>query len=224
MNRKRIWDLATGLHNLISRTGTCHGKDLSAYSRSSALWVTASRCLNRYLRIFVEGCISLYDRFLALPEMLSSISVSVIDLFTSRYISGFRIKDTNGNHWDLGYFQPHSSITFTTTRILGFLLAEDQCGIRGIRVLSGSGLSGNGPASEWIGEYQDIPKRRLVLRKPIGNCENPVKYIKGGFDVSCTAGVLSCLEINANSVSVRPAKWYLLPFLGTQSLSTPRVM
>ncbi|KAI8629601.1 hypothetical protein F5Y19DRAFT_484524 [Xylariaceae sp. FL1651] len=182
VNRKRIWGLATALHNLISRIGTCHGSALRSWFEQDApsdsrTWVTASRGLKPYPVSFTEGSRSLYERFLALPEMLSSISVSVIDLFTGRYISGTQIRDINGNCWDLGYFQPHSSIPFTTMRILGLLLAEDQRGIRGIRVLSESG-----PPSEWIGEHQNIPQRRLVLPKTIGRCENPVKYIKGGFD------------------------------------------
>lgn len=188
VNRKRIWSLATALHNIISQTATCHGSALRSWFEQDApsdsrTWVTASRNLKPYPNMFSMGSRSLYERFLALPDTLSSISVSVTDLFTGRYVSGIQISGSNGNRWDLGYFQPHSSIIFTTTRISGFLLAEDQRGIRGMRV-----LSGNGPGSEWIGEYQDIPRRRLILPKAIRRAENSVKYIKGGFDVSYAVG------------------------------------
>ncbi|KAI1828438.1 hypothetical protein F4861DRAFT_461 [Xylaria intraflava] len=182
MNRKRIWGLANTLHNLLSQTGTCHGSALrSWFERDAPLdsrtWVTASRDLKLCSDIFNRGSRSLYDRFLVLPEVLSSISVSMADLPTGRYVSGMRIEDMNGNRWDLGYFEPGGSITVATTCILGFLLAEDRRGIRGMRVLS-EGV----PASEWIGEHRDIARRRLVLPKTIPWGESSVKYIKGGFD------------------------------------------
>ncbi|KAJ2992751.1 hypothetical protein NUW58_g2060 [Xylaria curta] len=184
-NRRRIWALATGphgLHDLLSQTGTCHGTALRSWFEQDApldlrAWVTASRNLNPYGNDFSRGSRSLHERYLAFPEILSSISVSVVDLFTGRYVSGARVSDTDGTVLDLGYFEPHSSITFTTTRILGFLLAQDQRGIRGIKVLSESGRT-----SEWIGESRDLPRRRLVLPKTTEMGENFVKYIKGGFD------------------------------------------
>ncbi|KAI1111547.1 hypothetical protein F5Y14DRAFT_424940 [Nemania sp. NC0429] len=182
VNRKRIWSLATALHDILSRTGSCHGSALRSWFEQDApldsrIWVTASRNLKPYQERFSRGSRSLYERFLALPDTLLSISVSVTDSLTGRYVSGIRIKDTNDKGWDLGYFRPRSSSTFTTSRIVGFLLAEDQRGIRGMKVLSESSL-----ASEWIGEHQDVPRRRLTLPKAIGGAEDSVKHIKGGFD------------------------------------------
>ncbi|KAI0388244.1 hypothetical protein F5Y17DRAFT_453560 [Xylariaceae sp. FL0594] len=185
VNRRRIWDLAAGLHNLISLTGTCHGNALRSHLEPDApsdsrSWITASSKLWPYSDTFPDGSRSLHDRFLALPDRLSSISVSVTDLCTGRYVSGFQFQDMDGNRWNLGYFQAHSSVTVATADILGFLVARDPRGIRGVRVLNGSGSAA--AASPWIGEHQDIPKRRLVLPRPIGGHNSPVNYIKGGFD------------------------------------------
>lgn len=221
VNRKRIWGLATALHGIISRTGTCHGRALcSSFEQEappdSRTWVTASRNLKLYPDMFSTGSRSLFERFLALPEKLSSVSVSLTDLFTGRYVSGIQIRDAHGNCWDLGYRQPHSLTTFTTTHILGFVLAQDQRGIRGMRVLSESN-----PASDWIGDYQDIPRRRLVLPKAILRAGNSVKYIKGGFDVSCHVRRPSFLQLNADSR--RPARWYSSVYQDRQTLPTHRM-
>lgn len=195
VNRKRIWDLATALHDLISQTGTCHGSAIRSHFEQDApsdarTWVAASRNLKPYLDMFSRGSRSLYERFLALPDTLSSISVSVTDLFTGRYVSGMQVTDTNGNRRNLGYFQSHGSITFATAHIVEFLLAQDQRGIRGMRVLGESGR-----ASEWIGEHQCIPRRRLVLPKAIQRAESSVEFIKGGFDVSSAVGIPHYFEL-----------------------------
>ena len=109
INRKRIWGLATRLHSLLAQIGTCHGSAIRSWFEpdvppDSGAWITASRHLKPVSSAFYNGSRSLYDRVLAFPEILSSISVSVVDSFTGSYISGIQIKDTNGSHRDLGYF------------------------------------------------------------------------------------------------------------------------
>ncbi|KAK5631268.1 hypothetical protein RRF57_006982 [Xylaria bambusicola] len=182
VNRKRIWGLTTALHKIMTQMRPCHGSAIRSWFEPEAppdsrAWITASRTLRPAQWLFSEGSRSLYERVLILPEILSAISFSVTDLFTGRYISGLQIRDTNGNHRDIGFFQPHTSVMLTTTHIRGFIIAEDQRGIRGIRVLSGSG-----PPSEWVGQYQNIPQRRLVLPKTSWKGETVIKILKGGFD------------------------------------------
>lgn len=184
VNRKRIWHFATALQDLMAKTGSCQGGPFRSLFEQDApqnqkIWVTADRGQQSCPPFYFASPKSLFERFITLPEMLSSISISVVDLFAGRYISGLRVADKNGNHWNLGYFQPHSSVSFTTTHIIGFLLAQDQRGIRGMRVLGEGGLT-----SEWIGDYQGIPRRRLILPRNKQSDENCIKYIKGGFNVS----------------------------------------
>ncbi|KAI1322945.1 hypothetical protein F5Y16DRAFT_403916 [Xylariaceae sp. FL0255] len=154
VNRQRIWDLAIDLHDLLSRTGTCHGTT------------------------FVPACCrSLFKRFLTLPEILSSISVSIVDVYSAQYISGIRIRDVNGNHQDLGYFHTDSSVSFTTERIVAFELAIGHRGIRGMKI-----LSDHGDASPWIGEYRDIPRRNLRFSEIVGKDKIAIQYLKAEFD------------------------------------------
>ncbi|KAJ3560341.1 hypothetical protein NPX13_g9336 [Xylaria arbuscula] len=182
INRKRIWEQATRIHTVLAQIGSCHGTAIRSWFESDAppdkgAWITASRCLRPFSSAFLGGSRLLYDRYLALPETLSSISISVIELLGLRYISGLRVTNTSGGYLDLGYFQSQKSVTLVTTCIVGFLLAQDTRGIRGIRVLSRN----HGP-SQWVGQHEKLPRRRLVLPRISEEDEVPIKKIRGGFD------------------------------------------
>ncbi|RXG43398.1 hypothetical protein VDGE_03085 [Verticillium dahliae] len=53
----------------------------------------------------------------------------------------------------------------------------DQRGIRGLAV-----ILNNGQLTQWIGNHDDIPKRRLVFESGASSCAAVIDIIQGGFD------------------------------------------
>ncbi|RBQ67632.1 hypothetical protein VDGD_03085 [Verticillium dahliae] len=72
---------------------------------------------------------------------------------------------------------PLQAISGSSFRIKGFCLAQDQRGIRGLAV-----ILNNGQLTQWIGNHDDIPKRRLVFESGASSCAAVIDIIQGGFD------------------------------------------
>lgn len=118
-----------------------------------------------------------------MPYDVTSISISTIDVFGLLYISGIRFEQKSGPSTEVGYIHVESELLVTWTDskldcVTGFQLAQDPRGIRGIAIESAAGVLSN-----WVGEYDGIPRRRLIPHgsKPDGSYG--IVLIQGGFDV-----------------------------------------
>ena len=188
-NRTRVWDLCLSLHGLLElmRDTNCDGTPAQSLLELNALplddrhWVTASRYLKSPNQHFNRGSRVLYERMMMFPSRATAIFVSTIELFGRRYISGLRILNISDEAFSLGYRHSNSEKLLVSrengpVRITGFCLAHDQRGVRGLSVIDDTGTQ-----SDWIGDYQDIPKRKLL---PTPGGFDVIDRLKGGFDVS----------------------------------------
>ena len=107
------------------------------------------------------------------------MSVSLVEIYGRRYVSALRLDWGEGNSSILGY--PHAisevAVTMSPVEISGPQLAHDPSGIRGLAVVSATGVSSN-----WGGDHEGILARRLVF-ETITAGHNSIRYLKGGFDV-----------------------------------------
>lgn len=191
VERRRIWRLGLSLHGILQmlRDVECEGTPIPSFfewrngapEASDAAWVTASRALRAPSELFAVGSRCLYEREIGLPPpgQVTAVFVSTIQLFNRRYISGIRIEDSRDRSFLLGYRHSRFEILIPQTNaqhhFTGFCLAQDQHGVRGLAVIFQTELM-----SPWIGDHDDIPKRRLLTDN---TGLTPVKALRGGFDV-----------------------------------------
>ncbi|KAI1808838.1 hypothetical protein F4811DRAFT_2804 [Daldinia bambusicola] len=185
-NRKRVWSLARHLCDLIDRKQSyniCNGTPVrTLFEPGGALdstdWITAGPRLYEPTESFWGGARSLYDRKVKLETPSKSISVSIVPIKKKIYISGIRFVHNDDQNIALGYCKSNDGITATwekqqqSVTLVGFHVAFDNKGIRGIRILSVSG-----ELSDWIGDWQNLSQRMLVLPTRLAPQD-----IKGGFD------------------------------------------
>lgn len=186
-NRRRVWSLAYSLWGLLCLVSeaSCDGSAVETPpSHLGVRWVTASRALMPLERDFSLGSRAFYERSISVSEKTSALFVSVIEIHGCRYVSGIRIQRHDGGSSSLGYRHPQHEVLVSSDKggrlgITGFLLAQDQRGIRGLSVLTDVET-----LSTWVGDYEGIPRRRLVASSagPI-----LINGLKGGFDVSLCA-------------------------------------
>lgn len=200
MNRKRVWNLALSLDNLLDKvTGsTCDGQPVRSLSEPHAVadymhWETASRSLKPATSAFTSGSRSLCERITAIPYEVEVVFVSTVEVYGRTYISGIRLQYHGGYSSKLGYIRPQTEYPITwpvssQSPIAGFHLAQDERGIRGLAVLS----SGD-DVSNWIGDYEGFPKRRLALTSASEGLS--VGFLKGGFDVSHLKSSMNSLTV-----------------------------
>jgi hypothetical protein len=188
--RRHIWDLCYPMHQVLEsmRHTTCDGSPVKSTFEPDAMpdalaseksWITVSRALKPPGETFERGSRIIHDRVVVLPSELSAVYVSTVDLFGRRYVSGLRFRDSDGKDLTLGFQHPRQEELLAqqanSLQIIGFDVAFDQRGVRGLCILFGSG-----DRSDWAGEHKDIPKRRIQSCSE----EDTVSHLKGGFDVS----------------------------------------
>ncbi|SPO06519.1 uncharacterized protein DNG_09209 [Cephalotrichum gorgonifer] len=179
-NRRRIWGLAWSLHCLVavSSGATLHGDEVA--SGDWRHWITASRSLCSLESSFTTGSRAFRTRTLDVP-LSARIFVSFVKIYGTAYVSGLRLECESDSHTtssSLGYIHSEILVSENAIAIASFLLAHGERGICGIAVLSATGA-----LSPWVGDHEDIPKRRLVLDASSGT-EGIIRYLKGGFDIS----------------------------------------
>ncbi|KFZ06723.1 hypothetical protein V501_07174 [Pseudogymnoascus sp. VKM F-4519 (FW-2642)] len=193
LNRKRIVKLAWELLDLVDRQGklSCSMLDsppsLLGHLESSApidplKWVTASRSLLPRNEHFDHGTRCLYKLTVDVPSDIASVFISTINVFGLLYISGIRFEQKSGASTEVGYIHLKSEalVIWADSRpacIIGFQLAQDPRGIRGIAIESATG-----GLSNWVGEYDGIPRRRLIPHRSKRDGSNRVALLQGGFD------------------------------------------
>ncbi|KAK6950635.1 hypothetical protein Daesc_007159 [Daldinia eschscholtzii] len=185
-NRKRVWFLARHLSSLIDRRqsyNSCNGVKIRTLFEpdgvlDSAHWVTAGPTLFRPTEAFRAGARSLYDRKITPKTPSKRIYVSTMRIKNKIYVTGIRFVYDDDQCTLFGYCKTGDGITPTWEKLqqpatlVGFHVAFDSKGIRGIRFLSVSGeLSG------WIGDREDLSQRILVLPTHL-----PPQDLRGGFD------------------------------------------
>ncbi|KAK4119121.1 hypothetical protein N657DRAFT_318839 [Parathielavia appendiculata] len=142
--------------------------------------ITASRALISNEEDFEFGR-ALYERAIAVPDGGTALYVSTI---YSTYLDGGTFpgpgvrQDCIGSS-TLGYRHPSNEVQLVTCmeppiRIAGFCLAQDLRGVRRLSV-----IWDDGALSNWVGDHEGIPQRRLVLSP---HERDIVKFLKGGFD------------------------------------------
>jgi hypothetical protein len=194
-NRRRIWDLLSSLQVLLtSRIPECHGQPImSDYEQGESpqqlVWSTASRVLVKSGDLFTSGCRALRIRQVTIPSRLIAVSVSFVAIRGQKYISGLQFR-SNGSPDELGDFVGYvldgetvdfplvaHSDTLICPSLRCLTVAMTMRGICGIRLLLQDGQD-----SEWIGEHEDIPKRRIVIKDSESLC------LRVSLDVSLTSG------------------------------------
>ncbi|KFA76645.1 hypothetical protein S40288_05956 [Stachybotrys chartarum IBT 40288] len=203
LNRRRVWALCSSLYRVLEAMGStrCGGSAVQSFWEPGAppderLWVTASRALKPPRKYFDTGSRAIYERTLLLPPRTVAVFGSLFDLFGRRYISGIRVLDDSGKSFSLGYRHTAQEKLLSQgqgpLRIAGFCIAHDQKGVRGLAVISDAGVM-----SDWLGDYEGIPKRRLVLG---AEGSDLIECLKGGFDL-VSLGVGSVCEAEKKPVT-----------------------
>ena len=187
-NRKRISKLILRLRSLIfdKSLDECQGTHLSSYLERGAFswkwknWLRASRDVVDPNKAFnTSGCRVLKSRGIIVSKQISNIYVSTIEYNGCKYVSGLRF-EVGDDSTSIGYMPCPSDSRLEAIYLnsqesgplSGFHVAMDTKGLRGISFLVG------GRASRWIGEYEDIPKKQLVLEK------GDVHFLQADCDVS----------------------------------------
>ncbi|KAF4449591.1 hypothetical protein F53441_7158 [Fusarium austroafricanum] len=184
--RRHIWDLCSPMHQILEamRHTTCHGIPVKSVFEPNASardrnWTTVSRALKGPSQIFSRGSRVIYDRVLGLPNEITAIYASVVEVFGRHYVSGLRFQDQDGQNFSIGFQHPDTEIAIADGEyglwIGGFDVALDQHGVRGLSILFHGGTQ-----SDWVGDYRDIPKRRL---QPVSE-DHEIECLKAGFDAA----------------------------------------
>jgi hypothetical protein len=189
VNSKRVWGLARYLCSLIYQR-LYNVNILSVSALFSLGYIDAGSYGSNNWFTFSAGCNILDYQVIEPPKDLCKVLISCTSLAGNTYVSGLRFMSTLGADDDLGYFFANDNFTATWSDgrqecryIQGLVLAVDDRGIRGLSILSRSG-----EPSEWIGEYEDIPKRRLAIpHSSLSEAPTTVQLIRGGFDVNLFA-------------------------------------
>ena len=176
-SRARIIGLASSLCDLVRKAGESHcaGGLPDSVLNPETRWITAGGTR--------ETNTSLYERSLQLPVQVTAVLVSTLEIHGRRYVSGVRIhsKGESSGSLTLGYQHSDNKVlTLDCKRenlgVSGFCLAIDNFGIRGLSIITGTGL-----LSDWAGEHHGLPRRRLVCSS---SCLKTITDLKGTFDVS----------------------------------------
>ena len=185
-NRKRLWDVTCIFRDTVRRQVKfkCHGAPAQSPFEPDAPphdhdWTTASRCLSRPDVEFLFGGRALFERVIELTTEIKQVFISTVKLFSeTTYISGMRYVLENEAVLELGYVNVDTEEEISLdkrSKFIGYELAHDMHGICGIAL-----LFDDESKSSWVGEYDNLSRRRLVWKH---SGASAVRYLKGGFDV-----------------------------------------
>jgi hypothetical protein len=189
-NRRRIWNLACQLRDWVIlrlESPVCHGSLCKSFfnpkgANNDKEWHTAEARVSPGTSIFSVGCRSLNDATVTISGQISKVWASLVMLNEKRYVSGLQVSQEDGKSVQLGYRHPKHEVAFTwdsplepSDPFVGFHVAMDNQGIRGLCMVSSQGVS-----SRWNGDHEGVPKRSIT-------CNGQVEALKGGFDVSSSS-------------------------------------
>ncbi|KAH7241521.1 hypothetical protein BKA59DRAFT_478748 [Fusarium tricinctum] len=185
--RRHIWNLCTPLDQTlrVMRQVGCEGNPVrSAYEQDAPpeeiSWVTVGRTEKSPAQLRARGSRIIYERVLEVPAETCTIYASTVKVFGVSYISGLRIQDDTGRSRLLGFQHPQDETVLAEgkggMRILGFDVALDQRGVRGLALVLHTGGK-----SSWVGDFKNVPKRMLRSY----SCRSEVvSLLKGKFDAT----------------------------------------
>lgn len=194
-NRKRIWDLATFISELVDvRIASKPCERLSVETRLAPREIPRPERERRYLQetlTFPDRWILLFsfhkDSAILSPH-ITEISATTINIAGKTFISGLGFKLVDGDPIRIGYHRPDQETTFRwengtsflSGSLLGFHVAFDGRGIRGL-----SALCSPGGASSWIGDQEGpgVSRETNVRQNDCGSTP-PVRTIGVHLDVS----------------------------------------
>ncbi|KAH8660034.1 hypothetical protein BX600DRAFT_522765 [Xylariales sp. PMI_506] len=154
VNRKRVWSLSCNLLDLLDirlDCSICHGSVSRSlfqldHDRTHLDWSTAQGTLCHASRSFTHGSRSLYYRAVALSSESCRKWVSYAKVNDKIYIAGLRLGYRRIDSVFLGFQHPRQEEpvvweggSVEADSIMGFLIASDSRGIRGLCVLSHAG-------------------------------------------------------------------------------------
>ncbi|KAM0262856.1 hypothetical protein ACHAPA_009090 [Fusarium lateritium] len=212
-NRRRLYLLSDQLRLLMEQRAVPLAGNESEVEASSDLiihklgsnWVEAPFVLCDSDTKFTRGSKGLWDRDISIAEGFTSIHVSWANLNDGKYVSGFRIAQGHTREVEVGYIRPNCETEAVWTEktdesghdnddcIVGFELAVNVSGIRGIAIISA--FKG---VSTWLGHPEGFPRQRLVLDRDW----TPVSNIRASFD----ALKMVSLAIKSDTNSERPLR------------------
>ncbi|KAF4461516.1 p-glycoprotein [Fusarium albosuccineum] len=191
--RSNVWELSDWLRQLLEqRMGatTCHGAAVMSFfepdaPKSHQVWTTATAQLTKADDEFHEGARALWQRSVSLPQAFSVIWISFAWTWGNKYVSGLRITQDSGPTMKIRYIHPTDEMKVTWAgdgghggdNILAFNLCMDETGLRGLAVET---LSKG--TSLWTGDYEDIPRRRLLLPGYSESPEQAITALQASFD------------------------------------------
>lgn len=169
-NRRRIYNLAEKLRIFMRRTASveCQGTKICNYFEpherlDDSYWTRVSGYIQGRTRPFSAGCVSLKRRVVDLPLEVDNISVTMVGFGPRRFVAGIVFHIAGGGDASLGYVDAGETVVTTwpeahsgPRNIIAFNIAKDVSGLRGIACVTSSGQ-----VSNWVGDYQDLPKCRL---------------------------------------------------------------
>ena len=172
-NRERVFRLASSLRAIVEQvasTNLCGDADTLQLLH----WIDAHTTLKSYDTSLSDGSRVFNYRGLAVLQGCRQLFVSLVDVYGWHYVAGIRFGASV-----LGYRHASSEISITVHgQFVGFYLAQDERGLRGLAVIPASGAM-----SEWAGGHNGVPIRRLVPG-PTTTAHGTIRHMKCGFDVS----------------------------------------
>ncbi|KAH6983045.1 hypothetical protein BKA56DRAFT_482558 [Ilyonectria sp. MPI-CAGE-AT-0026] len=203
-NRKRIWELATRLHDQLADMPhvPCMGRPLHGYferadERDKLPWLTASRGLRGPGEPFQDGCRALRSRKVHIQtrSRVTKVFVSFCRLLGGDFICGLRFEQEYGQNTSLGYIRADREVPITfpasQPRESAFTISEFQLALHLEGVKAISVLTDDGASSSWVGDHEGIPKWCLADVRGI------ISALKGEFD----AFKLLSLSISTHAMS-----------------------
>jgi hypothetical protein len=185
-NRRRVLQLASSFRQMVHEASSkCYGTPFGIIDHHNYFVSTPIYCCDP-LRYFRTGRRLLRQRIIELsvdrPAKFSFYAVLTYGLL---HLSGIQLETEHSGISRLGYCSDKHAILLGSveeTLITGFCLAQDERGIRGIRVrLFDESVSVKDEVwSQWFGDHLCLPQRRLVLSSI---AQESIGSIFGGFDV-----------------------------------------
>lgn len=189
LNRNRIWRILQPLVDLLIRYSSLslNGSpsptfyDPDVPERNLQSWKNIGAAVNEPKKIFVDGCITLSERTIPLPEGMTGLFVSIIHFSGTPYVTGLRFIQHKESDVCLGYNVPGDEMFLDlnchsdSENLGGFSGFHVAVGPRGIQALAI--VSSTGRVSAWAGYPEGVPRMCLTARF------KRTSALKGGFDV-----------------------------------------
>ena len=165
-NRQRIWGLVRIITRILKRRRADHAISVSSeashrhrrpkISISCDIQKTAGTSL---WQPFNHACRSLGETVASLPDGLTVVEVSMIDMGICTYITGLNFKSDNNLGLSFGYVAEQANCRFMINDLYGLVVAISDTGIRAIRFVSKNGIS-----TPWAGDPTELPVSSRLVR------------------------------------------------------------